>query len=256
MRSQRVGREGPCVTVDVGTSDASKVLAIVLARGGSKGIPLKNLVSVGGRPLIEHTLERACAVPTISRTYVSTDSHEIADVSEKFGVEIVWRPAELCDDLASSESGLKHCLDVIRKTHDIEPRLVVFLQPTSPLRAAGHIQQAISQFESENADSLFSAGPLRGLAWKVGKHGVEPVSYDPQDRKRRQDSPEFLSENGSIYVFKPWVLREKNCRLGGRIVAFRMDAQDSFEVDEIDDIAVVDFLLRRRYPELVRGVGV
>ena len=244
------------MTADRGTSGVSEVVAIILARGGSKGVPFKNLVTVGDRPLIEHTLERARAVPTISRVFVSTDSPEIAAVSEKLGAEIVWRPAELCDDLASSESGLLHCLDHISSTTGVEPRLVVFLQPTSPLRSAEHIQQAISQLESEGADSLFSAGPLQGLAWKVGKSGVEPVSYDPQNRMRRQDAPEYLAENGSIYVFKPWVLRESNCRLGGRIVPFRMDAQDSFEVDEIGDIAVVDFLLRQRYPELVGRAGV
>ena len=226
------------------------IIAVILARGGSKGIHRKNLVPIGGRPLIAHTLERARAEPALSEVFVSTDSTEIADVAVSFGAEIIWRPAPLCSDTASSESGLAHCLDELEKTRGIEPRLVVFLQPTSPLRSSVHIMQAIALFEREAADSLFSAGPLRGLVWKVQAGGVIPVSYDPRWRVRRQDAPEYLCENGSIYIFKPWVLRKLGCRLGGKTVPFRMAGNDSFEVDDMDDVPIVDFLLRQRYPEL------
>jgi N-acylneuraminate cytidylyltransferase len=231
------------------------VVAVVLARGGSKGVPLKNLVSIGGRPLIEHTLERAQSADAVDATYVSTDHPDIAEVSAALGAEIVWRPAELCTDRASSESGLLHCLDHIESALGAEPSLIVFLQPTSPLRSKSHIDDAVALLRQEDADSLFSAGPLMGLAWKVEGEGVIPVSYDPKSRLPRQEAPEYLAENGSIYVFKPWVLRREGCRLGGRVVPFRMQAQDSFEVDEVDDVPVVDFLLRRRYPDLVCGGG-
>ena len=129
---------------------------------------------------------------------------------------------------------------------------MVFLQPTSPIRSPRHIEEALETLENEGADSLFSAGPLVGLAWKVERDAVIPVSYDPQNRGRRQDATDYIAENGSIYVFKPWVLRELSCRLGGKIVAFRMDALDSFEVDEPNDAPLVDFLLRHRYPDLVK----
>jgi len=202
--------------------------------------------------LIEHTLDRARAATSITQTFVSTDHPEIANVAQNLGAEIVWRPSELCDDHATSEDGLLHCLDTIHQTHALEPRLVVFLQPTSPLRSSQHIPRAIAQIDSEHADSLFSAGPLQGFAWRAEAKQVNPVSYDPRKRMRRQDAPDYLAENGSIYVFKPWVLREENCRLGGRITAFRMESYDSFEVDEAEDVALVDFMLRRRYPDLVR----
>jgi N-acylneuraminate cytidylyltransferase len=183
---------------------------------------------------------------------VSTDSAEIAAVSRKLRAEIVWRPAELCTDTSSSESGLLHCLDYLKNEESTEPELVVFLQPTSPLRSPSLIEEAVEFFDNNEADSLFSAGPLLGLAWKIDDDGVVPVSYDPQNRKRRQDACNYIAENGSIYIFKPWVLRDLNCRLGGKIVAFRMDSMDSFEVDEPDDVPLVDFLLRHRYPDLVR----
>jgi N-acylneuraminate cytidylyltransferase len=228
-------------------------VGIVLARGGSKGIPRKNLVPLAGKPLIVYTLQQARAVSAISRVIVSTDNDDIADVGRQFGAEIVPRPAELSGDTASSESALIHCLDHLKDTGDFEPSLVVFLQPTSPLRSPRHIEEAIATLEREGADSLFSAGPLQGLAWRAEGKGLTPVSYDPLHRVRRQDAPEYLSENGSIYVFKPWVLRDLGCRLGGKIAVYRMAALDSFEVDEVEDVPLVEFLLRRRFPELVNA---
>jgi len=226
-------------------------VGIVLARGGSKGVPRKNLVPLAGKPLIAYTLEQARSVPAISRLFVSTDSDEIAVVAQQCGAEIVRRPAGLSDDSASSESALIHCLDFLKRTEGLEPGLVVFLQPTSPLRSPRHIEDAIATLEREGADSLFSAGPLQGLAWRVKANEVIPMSYDPRHRVRRQDAPEYLAENGSIYVFKSWVLRDLGCRLGGKIAVYRMAALDSFEVDDVEDIPLVEFLLRTRYPELV-----
>lgn len=235
-----------------GAPSQRRIVAIVLARGGSRAVPKKNLVSIGGRPLLEHTLKRALAAPEVAEVYVSTDSPEIAKVAAGMGATVIERPPELCTDTASSESGLLHCLDQIRAGGADDPELVVFLQPTSPLRSAEHITEALALFDAENADSLFSAGPLQGLAWRVEGDELIPVSYHPQRRVPRQQAPEYLAENGSIYIFKPWVLRREGCRLGGRIAVFRMAAQDSFEVDERDDVALVDFLLRRRHPDLVR----
>lgn len=234
------------------TAATPDIVAIVLARGGSRAIPMKNLVSIGGRPLIEHTLERAGASPSIREVYVSTDSQRIAEVAAAMDATTVWRPDDLCTDSASSESGLLHCLDHIRHTSRADPDLIVFLQATSPLRSKHHIEDAIACLQAEGADSLFSAGPLQGLAWKVEADGVVPVSYHPQHRVPRQEAPEYLAENGSIYVFRPRILREQRCRLGGKIVPFRMAARDSLEVDEPEDIEIVDFLLRRRHPDLVR----
>ena len=227
------------------------VLAIIPARGGSKGIPKKNLLPLAGRPLLEYTLDQVLAVPAVSRVVVSTDDGEISQLAEACGAEVVRRPAALSDDRASSESALLHCLDHLKDGEDYDPDVVVFLQATSPLRSPRHIEEAISVFERENADSLFSAGPLRGLAWRMEGKTPVPVSYDPYHRMRRQDTPEYLAENGSIYLFKPWVLRDLGSRIGGKIAVYKMHALDSFEVDEKDDVPIVDYLLRSRYPDLV-----
>ncbi|MBI4915362.1 MAG: acylneuraminate cytidylyltransferase family protein [Acidobacteria bacterium] len=226
---------------------AGKVLAIVPARGGSKGIPGKNLLALAGKPLIAYTIDQALATPTVTRLVVSTDSGTIADVALAHGAEVVRRPAPLAGDEAPSESALLHVLDELRAGEGYEPDLVVFLQATSPLRTAADIQQAIATLKREKADSLFSAGPSHGFLWRNGPAGPVPLNYDPQARPRRQEAPEDLVENGSIYVFRPSVLRDLGCRLGGSIAVYRMSALDSWQIDEPADIPIVEFLLRTRH---------
>lgn len=223
-------------------------LAIIPARGGSKGIPRKNLRTVGGRPLLAWSIEHARATPEITRVVVSTDDPTITRVAEECGAEVVLRPANLSGDTASSESALLHVLDVLRDREGYEPDLVVFLQATSPLRRPGELSRAIRTLLDEEADSLFSATAVHGFVWRRERDGREwrSFSYDHRNRQRRQDAPEDIVENGSIYVFRPWVLRQHGNRLGGRIAVHRMDSVDSFQVDEPGDLELMEALLTMR----------
>ena len=223
-------------------------LAIIPARGGSKGIPRKNITPVGGRPLLAWSIEHAKATPEITRIVVSTDDPAIARVAQECGAEVVVRPAELGGDTATSESALLHVLDTLRDAEDYEPDLVVFLQATSPLRRPGEISRAVRTLLDEEADSLFSAMPVHGFVWRRerGERVWRSFSYDHRNRQRRQDAPEDVVENGSIYVFRPWVLRREGNRLGGRIAVHRMDPVDSFQVDEPADLTLVEALLPLR----------
>jgi CMP-N,N'-diacetyllegionaminic acid synthase len=230
---------------------AREVLAIIPARGGSKGIPGKNIYPLAGKPLIAYTIEQALAASRVTRIVVSTDTEEIAAAARRFGAEVVRRPENLSGDEASSESALLHCLDHLRAGEGYEPDLVVFLQATSPLRTAADIEQAVATLEHAEADSLFSACPQHGFVWRLGADNAAPLNYDPRHRPRRQVAPEDVTENGSIYVFKPWVLAELACRLGGKIAVYRMAWLDSLQIDEPEDIPVVEFLLRQRHPKLV-----
>ena len=161
------------------------IVAIIPARGGSNGIPRKNIRLVGGKPLLAHTIEQARQTKAISRVIVSTDDDEIAVVAENFGAEVVRRPAELSTDTASSESALLHSLDHVRREEGCEPELVVFLQCTSPLRHPADIGNAIETLKRENADSLFSARHVEGFVWSSGESGgVTAVNYDPTRRPR------------------------------------------------------------------------
>lgn len=222
-----------------------EILAIVPARGGSKGIPGKNLVPLAGKPLLAHTLQQAHKARCITRLVVSTDSAAIADEARRNGAEAVQRPAEICGDEASSESALLHCLDHLKANENYEPDLVVFLQATSPLRRASHMEEAVDLLLREEADSLFSAAPMRGFLWRCREGRPEPLNYDPAKRPRRQEAPDDVVENGAIYVFRPWVLTSLGCRLGGKISVYRMAAADSVEVDEPGDLPLAEWLLKR-----------
>jgi len=225
-----------------------EVLAIIPARGGSKGIPRKNVRPLGGIPLIAHTIRQAVATPSITRIVVSTDDAEIGAVAREHGAEVVWRPAELSGDTASSESALLHVLETLREREGYEPSLVVFLQATSPLRRPDDIERAIETVRREKADSLFSACRVEGFVWRRtrGKDDLASFSYDHNRRPRRQDAPEDLIENGSIYVFRPNVLLEQKNRLGGRIAVHLMSPLDSFQIDEPEDLEVMERLLATR----------
>jgi N-acylneuraminate cytidylyltransferase len=231
----------------------NQVICVIPARGGSKGIPGKNIRPLGGKPLLAWSIEQARQTPRISRVFVSTDSEEIAKVARQFEAEVIQRPAEISGDTASSESCLVHALDYIKAKENLEPDLMVFLQPTSPLREADDIQKAIETLEREQADSLFSACRVEGFVWRVEKDGAaRSFTYDHQNRPRRQDAPEDLIENGSIYIFKPGVLRQFNNRLGGKISVYRMPALNSFQIDEPADLELIEQLMAVRSAE--RGV--
>ena len=242
----------PTVSVDKGHL-VPHTIAIIPARGGSVGIPRKNLTPIAGRPLVVHTIEHALAAESVDRVVVSTDDNDIAAVSRAAGAEVVMRPAEISGGEASSESALSHALGELLSLGDCDPELVVFLQATSPFRRPDDIDRAVDTLRQQDADSLFSACPTHGFVWRRGPspedqgNSLRALTYDPAHRPRRQDIGEDLMENGSIYVFKPAVLREHDNRLGGRIAVHVMDPLDSFQIDEPSDLAVAEALapLRR-----------
>ena len=218
-------------------------IAIIPARGGSRGIPRKNLRSVCGKPLLAYTIEHAKATPSIDRVVVSTDDVEIGTVAARYGAEVIWRPGEISGDRAPSEAALLHALDELAARDGYRPDLVVMLQATSPLRRPDDTERAIATLLEENADSLFSACMVHGFLWHRDEQGLSSVAYDYRDRRMRQDGPEDLLENGSIYVTRHDLLRATSNRLGGRIAVHRMHVLDSFQVDDPADLALMERLL-------------
>lgn len=223
-----------------------EVLAIIPARGGSKGIVRKNVRPILGKPLLAYSIEHAARTSAVTRVVVSTDDAEIAAVAQQYGAEVIWRPAELSGDTASSESALLHVLDTLQDREQYVPDLVVFLQATSPLRANDDIQLALEKMVQENADSLFSGCAVEGFVWRSSATRLSAVNYDPVSRPRRQDLQEsIIEENGSIYVFKPWVLRELKSRLGGKISVYSMPRRASYQIDVPSDLAWMAQLMSR-----------
>ena len=222
----------------------SEVVAIIPARGGSKRIPGKNLIELAGAPVLAHSIRHARAAAAVGTVYVSTDDDAIAELARAEGATVVERPADISGDTASSESALAHVLDSHRAAHGEDPELVVFLQATSPVRRAGDIDAAVETLREAGADSLFSACHEPSHVWRVGDE-PESVTYDWRRRAREQEMGDLYRENGSIYVFKPSVLRETGNRLGGRMVVFPMDYWSSFQLDSPDHVELLRWIMER-----------
>ena len=221
------------------------VIAIIPARGGSKRIPRKNLVPIGGRPLVAHSIIHARQSKHVHEIYVSTEDAEIAEVARTHGAEVVPRPQELAGNEATSESALLHVLDDRIRRGLSDPDLVVFLQCTSPVRRPDDIDRAIETLLAANADSLFSACEYNRLIWAIRDGQPYSVNYDYYKRLREQDMKKQYRENGSIYVFHPPVLRQYNNRLGGRIAIYEMDYWSSFQLDTPKHLELIEWIMRR-----------
>ncbi len=179
--------------------DYINIIVIIPARGGSKGIPGKNIKNFEGKPLISHSIEYAKDSELINEIYVSTDDSQIAHISKTAGSKIIKRPPQLATDTSTTESAIEHALNNI----DNLPDIIVLLQPTSPLRPKKSLDSIINKFINGKYDSLLSLSPSNNFFWKVDSKGVSP-EYDYMNRKRRQDienNEKKYFENGSVYVF-------------------------------------------------------
>jgi CMP-N,N'-diacetyllegionaminic acid synthase len=223
------------------------VVCLIPARGGSKGIPNKNLIPLAGKPLVAWSIVRALNSPSIGKNvFVTSDSDEILATSVQYGAQAIKRPQEISGDTASSESALVHALGEISKTLKGTIDYVVFLQPTSPVRKPDDIENAIQTIKRENADSLLSVLPLRDyFIWGHEDGKVVSKSFDYRNRKRRQEIEKTFLENGSIYVFKPDILLKGNNRLGGKIALYEMDKIHSQQIDEKDELELCEYFLKR-----------
>jgi CMP-N,N'-diacetyllegionaminic acid synthase len=231
----------------------SPVVAVIPARGGSKGIPRKNLALLAGKPLIVHTIEQAKASACVATTLVSTDDDEIASVSEAAGATVIRRPADLSGDKASSESALIHVLHALAQQGNAQPELMIFLQCTSPIRQARDIDNAVDTLLRKGADSLLSVSPSHRFLWEE-EHGIaRSINYDFRHRLRRQDMAPQYVENGSIYVFRTRALLDSGNRLSGRVALYPMDDEAAVEIDSPLDMAIVELIMRNRAPAKGRG---
>jgi N-acylneuraminate cytidylyltransferase len=215
---------------------ARKTLAVIAARGGSKGIPHKNLLDLCGKPLIAWTVEQARAARGVDVVAVSSDSDAILAAAEAAGAVGVRRPDDISGDLASSESAWLHALDATEARMGRFER-VVALQATSPIREPSDIENALATFDRDHLDSLLSVCEVEDyFNWRIGANGPEPINYDYRNRRMRQQIEKRYLENGSFYVLIPSLLREQNNRLGGKIGFHVMERHKMFQIDRPEDV--------------------
>ena len=221
----------------------SRILCLVPARGGSKGIPRKNLREVAGKPLIVWTLEQALATPGLD-VVVSTDDPEIAEVARAAGAEVPFlRPAELATDTTATEPVVLHAVDAMTALGRA-PDAVLLLQATSPVRLPGTLERARAEFADTGVDSMVGVVPHPPFLWRLGADGAPPrAEYDVDHRLRRQDMTATdlrYRETGSLYLTRTEVYREHGNRLGGRIGLFVMDELEGIDVDTELDLALAE----------------
>ncbi len=219
--------------------------AIIPARGGSVGVPRKNVQPLGGKPLLAYVIEAARGARSVERVLVSTDDPEIASVAERFGAEVIRRPAELANATASSESAVLHALEEAALQGPLPDR-VVFLQATSPLTLAEDIDGAVARLEESRADSCLSVTRFFHFLWAEQADGsADPIGHDKAHRPRRQDMTGQCLENGALYVFRTERFLAEKTRFCGQTCLYEMPQERSFEIDSWGELAQAEVLVRR-----------
>ena len=221
-----------------------QILIIIPARGGSKGIPKKNIKLLNGIPLIAHSIEYAQSSQHIDNIIVSTDSEEIKNIALKYKVNTINRPENISGDDATTESVIDHTLNQLSN----KPDIIILLQPTSPLRPDRSLDKALNIFLKTNCDSLLSISPTHRFFWNLSNNIIKP-EYDYKNRPRRQDIKKNdirYVENGSLYIFSYDHFMKKKNRLGGRIAHIVFKEKYSYEIDTQTDFLFIENLMNRK----------
>lgn len=232
----------------LGTIETSRqVVAVIPARGGSKGVPGKNLRPVGGVPLLARSIRAARQARLVGEVCVSSDDAQLLDLAEREGATTIQRPAELSGDTASSEAALSHALKWLSQ-RGRQPDAFAFLQCTSPFTRAHQIDQVVNSLQKSGAAMAFSAVPWHGFLWGRDDEGWGMgVNHDPnQPRQRRQDLPPCWLETGSIYVIRTAPFLEAGHRFVTPRLPVAVDGDEldgrAPEIDTATDLAVCEQL--------------
>jgi CMP-N-acetylneuraminic acid synthetase len=229
------------------------VLALIPARGGSKGIPRKNIAPCAGKPLIAWTCDAAKEATCLTRTIVSTDDREIAEVAAAHGAAAPFlRPSELATDSARSVDVANHALDWLEREQGWRADVLVLLQPTSPLRTARHIDEAFALLRPD-LDSVVSVVevPHRYKPWAILELAEGHLRHTHQgepsfDRHRRQGQPRLYTRNGPAVVLTQVRTIRAGSHYGERSAPYVMSQADSTDIDEPYDLELAEWQLRRR----------
>ena len=219
------------------------ILAVIPARGGSKGLPRKNILELNGKPLIAWTIESSLKSKYITDTYISSDDNEILEVSKKYGAKVLKRPDNLATDISNSEVVVNHAIEELKKQNKIYD-FIILLQPTSPLRDKKDIDEAFEILFEKNATALISVKEEDNKILKAfidNKDGfVDGISNNKYPFTRRQDLPKVYMSNGAIYIIKIDEFLKNKSFWTDKTIKFIMDDIKSMDIDKQEDFKRVE----------------
>lgn len=226
----------------------NRILAIIPARAGSKGIKNKNIIDLKGKPLIAYSIEAAKESKYIDQIIVSTDGVEIAKVAQEWGVDVPFlRPDYLASDTAKTIDAMMHCIETL-KNMGKEYDYVVLLQPTQPLRTSKHIDEAIELIIKSQEDSLVSVSKVKDhpiLIRTLTEEGYTKNLLNTSSTQRRQDFPDFYKVNGAIYINKLNENFNLETSLNDNKLAYVMEEKYDIDIDELLDLEVAELMLKK-----------
>jgi YrbI family 3-deoxy-D-manno-octulosonate 8-phosphate phosphatase len=230
----------PAETADNEQAGAG-VLVVIPARGGSKGVPGKNLAPVGGVPLVARAVRASVRARRVTAVVVSTDDPSIAEAARTAGAEVVLRPAAIAGDTATSEAAVLHAMDAHEAMTGAGTDVVLLVQCTSPFVTSEEIDGVIAAVLDGGADTAHTVAPFHGFIWREGADGsgedsAYGVNHDKATRPRRQDRPQDLLETGTAYAMRAPGFRAAGHRFFGRTALVRTDPAKVLEIDEPADL--------------------
>ncbi|MFD5318123.1 cytidylyltransferase domain-containing protein [Streptomyces sp. NPDC127098] len=215
----------------------STVLAVIPARGGSKGVPGKNLAPVGDAPLVTRAVRECRAARLLTAVVVSTDDPDIAAAAHAAGAEVIERPAEISGDKSTSEAAILHATDVYEERHGVTVDVVLLVQCTSPFLTREEVD-GVAAAILDGADTALTVAPFHGFVWReAASTGGQGVNHDKSYRPMRQDRPQDLLETGACYAMRADGLRVERHRFFGRTELVRTDPARVLEIDDPHDLA-------------------
>ncbi|SOD62011.1 3-deoxy-D-manno-octulosonate 8-phosphate phosphatase, YrbI family [Streptomyces zhaozhouensis] len=215
----------------------STVLAVIPARGGSKGVPGKNLAPVGDAPLITRAVRECRAARLLTSVVVSTDDPGIAAAAHAAGAEVIERPEDISSDTATSEAAVLHAMGVYEERHRVKVDVVLLVQCTSPFISREEID-GVAAAVLDGADTALTVAPFHGYVWReAAATGGQGVNHDKAYRPRRQDRPQDLLETGAAYAMRASGFRAERHRFFGRTELVRADPARVLEIDDPHDLA-------------------
>jgi CMP-N,N'-diacetyllegionaminic acid synthase len=227
----------------------SQIIALIPARGGSKGIPQKNLAMVAGRPLVAHTIEAAMQAASISTTYLSSDDEEILEIGRRAGCQTIKRPVELAGDNSQATDVVSHFISAALIGADDEAA-IIYLQPTSPMRTARHIDEAVALMKGSRSKTVVSVTELEKSPYKsfvLDERGeLQSLFEESLSNANRQSLPRTFIPNGAIYGFSLGSFRKRRAFPSNGSLPYIMDRQASLDIDTPNDLAIVRALMEQK----------